>query len=612
MRQLVAGLTILLFFVMPMPSVKAAGTTTVWDADRAINGSVTVEAGDTLRIEAGVNVTFDIPAEGNPPDLVPSLTVNGTFEVNGTPDRPVNFSGADDLANIYISPAYIWINGPGSGQPARFSNASFTNVQLIIQDSSADFSNCTFNDSEVEMAGSSVSVHGCIFQTAFIVTTLDCVSNSLWLEDCRFVGSGADSGIRPIWSDYPMNCAIGGQGWISVENCTIGDYEVGIYSNGSVVVKNCVISRCSDGIYIDSGFAQIYGCNIFGGYGGIDSKWRIHDNGSIDIRDCTISGCMMSDVSIGSDASVINCTLSESLYGIEAASYRGPLHWNFTGNTFVNDTCDIMLEGQDADIKNNTFLNENGPPGEQLRVEMMMSVGVNVSDTSGAPTTDYFLNWTDNTGFPGTTGGFDNGYSGRPKSMNLEFYIINVYGNRTNYYPYSVYAETEAGRSQTVTVTSYTRNITLVIPYSNDLSPVNITPSPALPVAGEYVSFNVTLSNRGTRDLFHIATVLLVDGVPLDSANITTLAANSSASPRFLDWKATKGPHTVEIAVDPDNAVNEYNETNNNLTISLVVSPAPQAMSTDPGRTVIWAGALAVGLAVVAAVFVRMRRKTVG
>jgi hypothetical protein len=401
------------------------------------------------------------------------------------------------------------------------------------------------------------------------------------------------------WSFAFPESAVGCNGWTSVENCTIFNYTDGVMiERRTARVSGCAIFGCEVGIFYGTGNpSDVYG--------------------SIDVRDCDIGDCGYACIFINGNGNVTNCSLHESLLGINAQnervfvrnmSYFSEASWDFSGNRFFdNGWWDIRLDGQDADVADNSFPRNNGSLSEQARVIMSLPVRFDIVDPKGAAVPDCTLNLTDATGYS-----FNQSGLGAQLTPSFGCYIIDNDGNRTDLYPYAAYALSDEGRSPTVTVVSGTWNVTLVIPWNCDLFPANLTASPAHPVAGRYVAFRVEVENRGIHTLANVIVALRVDGVLLDSVNITALAANSSASPLFLDWKATKGQHAVEMVVDPANAVNEYNETNNDLTITLVVNPAPQGTPPDSGRSYIWAGAGVIALAAIAAILARTRRKSGG
>ena len=43
----------------------------------------------------------------------------------------------------------------------------------------------------------------------------------------------------------------------------------------------------------------------------------------------------------------------------------------------------------------------------------------------------------------------------------------------------------------------------------------------------------------------------------------------------FEDWRATAGNHTIYVEVDYENSIDEYNETNNVATITILVDEQP-------------------------------------
>jgi hypothetical protein len=79
------------------------------------------------------------------------------------------------------------------------------------------------------------------------------------------------------------------------------------------------------------------------------------------------------------------------------------------------------------------------------------------------------------------------------------------------------------------------------------------------------VAFSVTIANAGTGEASGIRVRFVVDGVTLGTdRTIATFGAGASVAVTSEAWSAKHrmGLHTVEVRVDPDNAIAESNETN--------------------------------------------------
>jgi len=90
--------------------------------------------------------------------------------------------------------------------------------------------------------------------------------------------------------------------------------------------------------------------------------------------------------------------------------------------------------------------------------------------------------------------------------------------------------------------------------------------SPEKISGGDQVGFSVTVTNGGTGDANGIAVRFVVDGATLGAdRTIGALAAGASVTVTSETWSAKHrmGLHTVEVRIDPANAIAESNETNN-------------------------------------------------
>ncbi len=68
---------------------------------------------------------------------------------------------------------------------------------------------------------------------------------------------------------------------------------------------------------------------------------------------------------------------------------------------------------------------------------------------------------------------------------------------------------------------------------------------------------------------------LTVDGAPAGTTSIPRLGANAEIAAYFDDVKLTKGTHTIQVAIDPDQKVAEVYETNNITPPQQVTCMAP-------------------------------------
>jgi len=93
---------------------------------------------------------------------------------------------------------------------------------------------------------------------------------------------------------------------------------------------------------------------------------------------------------------------------------------------------------------------------------------------------------------------------------------------------------------------------------------------------GEPQTFAPQLQNLGDGDAADITVVFRVDGRVLHTWTVPQLAANTNVvlnTPSY-SWSPTGGLYTIEVAVDPENTIEEDDETNNVNTGRVTVSPA--------------------------------------
>lgn len=92
--------------------------------------------------------------------------------------------------------------------------------------------------------------------------------------------------------------------------------------------------------------------------------------------------------------------------------------------------------------------------------------------------------------------------------------------------------------------------------------------------ASELNPIKARIRNIG-RDAGGFNITLDVDGSLVDEKEISSLRFNTTAVAVFGWVPSEEGSHTINITVDPENAVNESNETNNRITKEVNVNPEP-------------------------------------
>src|SRR5581483_3189865 len=92
--------------------------------------------------------------------------------------------------------------------------------------------------------------------------------------------------------------------------------------------------------------------------------------------------------------------------------------------------------------------------------------------------------------------------------------------------------------------------------------------------AGDRPTFRVAVQNQGNATANGTVVRLYVDGQAVGDVVIPTLYQGTTLGGAVANWTATEGPHTLLAVADPDGAIAELNEANNNRTVNFTVAPA--------------------------------------
>jgi len=112
-----------------------------------------------------------------------------------------------------------------------------------------------------------------------------------------------------------------------------------------------------------------------------------------------------------------------------------------------------------------------------------------------------------------------------------------------------------------------------LLPYPDlrPLSIVVIVVTPPEPVAEETCKVKVTVKNIGMVDAGRFDATLYADNIEIQTLPVESLAVNETATLIF-SWTPTEpGTYTLKVIVDPENLVDELNETNNEISVSVSV-----------------------------------------
>ncbi|MEM2000514.1 MAG: CARDB domain-containing protein, partial [Candidatus Caldarchaeum sp.] len=93
---------------------------------------------------------------------------------------------------------------------------------------------------------------------------------------------------------------------------------------------------------------------------------------------------------------------------------------------------------------------------------------------------------------------------------------------------------------------------------------------------GEALSIYPTIVNEGNADASNFKVNWYVDDVLIHSWPGWSLRAGESVSSLGLNWSATPGTHVIRVVVDPDNLIDELDETDNQMSVTILVEPQPQ------------------------------------
>ncbi|WP_168169243.1 CARDB domain-containing protein [Thermococcus sp. 5-4] len=113
-----------------------------------------------------------------------------------------------------------------------------------------------------------------------------------------------------------------------------------------------------------------------------------------------------------------------------------------------------------------------------------------------------------------------------------------------------------------------------------DLVVLNVS-VPSIMQAGDNVTVNVTVLNSGNASASDVNVTLYADSDILGSALISALNPGANVTLSFNWTPEYAGIYNLTAVVDPDNSIEEFNESNNNLSVEAFVEPAP---SKPPGR----------------------------
>ncbi|MBA4323255.1 MAG: hypothetical protein C0408_10615, partial [Odoribacter sp.] len=110
--------------------------------------------------------------------------------------------------------------------------------------------------------------------------------------------------------------------------------------------------------------------------------------------------------------------------------------------------------------------------------------------------------------------------------------------------------------------------------------------------------------NKGNQDAYNVEVLLTVDGYVIDKKNISLLKSGEHGILSF-EWKAVKGEHVVSAFVDPENKIDESDETNSAVKIVFVEE---RKVEVWPSAAVIYAVMILCVFAIIVIILLRRKR----
>ncbi len=108
-----------------------------------------------------------------------------------------------------------------------------------------------------------------------------------------------------------------------------------------------------------------------------------------------------------------------------------------------------------------------------------------------------------------------------------------------------------------------------------DLTPESIVVEPAEPEEGEAFNIIVTIKNIGKADSNATNVRVEFNGVVIQTYTVDGLVVNGTSTEVIVWTSATSGTYDITVIVDPENALVELDETNNELSESVTIQPVP-------------------------------------
>ncbi|MCG2827218.1 MAG: hypothetical protein L6265_11570 [Thermoplasmatales archaeon] len=138
-----------------------------------------------------------------------------------------------------------------------------------------------------------------------------------------------------------------------------------------------------------------------------------------------------------------------------------------------------------------------------------------------------------------------------------------------------------------------------------DLTVSEINVSVSNPKEGDNVIFSVNIYNKGNQDASNVEVLFTVDGYVIGEENISLLKSGDCVMLTF-SWKCVKGEHVVSVFVDPENRIDESDETNSVAKKMLFVEE--RKVEVWPSSAVIYAVMILCVFAIVTIILLKRKR----
>jgi len=589
-RTACIGIALMLLLLLPQPALAAGSRAKeFWDHDRRFEANYTSPPGTDIEIAAGVNITLAPPGYGmsGGEDRV-FFKLRGNLMVCGTENNTASFYAKNDVWFFYgLSPACITVEGNGQLGQMDVRNCVFSNLVLDLNGSAGTLENCTFLNCGVFVLNSVCVFLNCTFLTSTLTVLSVGTMNQTVVLNCSFDGASLfPEGVN--WNYLPSH---------------------GIAVYGYASISGCEVTRYYYGIASWAGLPAIHDTHVYGCYHGIGVYTEDPVENPV-ITNCTLEDCNYSALSMSGNAVIANCTLRNSVTGLELYNMWGENRPVLTmrGNSiYGNSAYGITVWRSEVDVGDTRFDDGAGTANGLGRVQGLESVIYRVVSPDGKEVEDYWLNRTSATGKRDDLHRTGNGMG----TLHMQAFVVENSGTRTEMYPYTLRAEKD-GRSNQITMNRSDRNITIVLAVLADIVPLSVTSEPGSPKAGQSTVFTLSIFNNGSQPTTQLGrrpkALFTIDGVRLDEVDIFNTLPGKSTEAVALDWKAKQGHHTLRVTLDPGNRLPENDESNNNLTYEFEVAAAPPAPPNFPIMQAVGV-ALLLLVAVGMALWVRQSRR---